>query len=173
MEILYGPDFFVNSPTVVTIGKFDGLHEGHLKVIDKVKKVKEEFNLKSVVYTFDRNPKLVLNSESFSPLMTNEEKNEKLALLGIEYLIYEAFNERFYNMEPNEFVEQVLVEKLNVKAVVMGENSTFGKDKKGDVGFMKELGEKYGFEVFVVSLIKDNGEVISSTNIRKKLLAVE
>ena len=175
MQILYGPDFFINSPTVVTIGKFDGLHDGHLKVIYKVKEVAKDYGLKSVVYTFNRNPKLVLNNEKFSSLMSNEEKSEKLDSFGVDYLVYEEFNEKFYNMLPIEFVEDVLVGKLNVKAVVMGENSTFGKDKKGDVRLMKELGEKFGFEVIIVELLKENGEVISSTNIRerKKLLAVE
>jgi len=175
MEILYGPDFLINSPTAVTIGKFDGLHDGHIKVINIVKERAKKSGIKSVVYTFDNNPKMIFSNENFKPLISNEEKSRSLELLDIDYLVYEKFNEKFYNMTPNEFVKDVLVEKLNVKVVVMGENSTFGKDKKGDVYFMKELGEKYGFEVIIVELLKENGEVISSTNIRerKKLLTIQ
>lgn len=168
MQILYGPDFNINLPTAVTIGKFDGLHIGHLRVINRLLKYSKELNLRSVIYTFKVNPKLVLKRENFIPLMTNEEKSEKIALLGVDYLIYEDFNMGFADMLPEEFVKEVLVKKLNTKLVIMGANSTFGKDKIGNVELMKSFGKKYGFTVKVVELMKENGEVISSTRIRAK-----
>ena len=166
MNILYGPDFKINDETVVTIGKFDGLHLGHRKVLDEVKRISNAYNLKSVVYTFLVNPKLVLHQENFIPLMTNEEKSKVIEETGINYLVYEDFNESFSRLEPEEFVKEVLVKKINAKVVVMGKNSTFGKNRTGNIETMKELGEKDGFRVIVVDLVLDNGEVVSSSRIR-------
>jgi len=175
MKILYGPDFRINEPTAVTIGKFDGVHEGHVKVFDFLKETARDLGLKSVVYTFCENPKSVLHNEKIDLLMSNDEKSKAFELLGPDYLVYEKFDEKFYNMQPEEFIKKVLIEKLKVKAIVMGENSTFGKDKAGDIFTMKELGKKYGFKVVTVELLRKNGEIISSTGIReeKKLLAIE
>lgn len=166
MEILYGPDFKINEETVVTIGKFDGIHLGHRKVLDEVKRLSNTYNLKSVVYTFLKNPKLVLHQENFIPLMTNEEKSKVIEETGINYLVYEDFNESFSRLEPEEFVREVLVGKINAKVVVMGKNSTFGKNRTGNVEVMKELGKKYGVRVQIIDLVLDNGEVISSSRIR-------
>ena len=168
MEILYGPSFNISYETAVTIGKFDGLHLGHIKVIQTLIEVSKDMKLKSVVYTFDKNPKLILNHEKFTSLMTNKEKSNALESLNIDYLIYEKFDINFANLLPEEFVKEVLVKKLKVKAVIIGENSTFGKDRIGTVELMKEFGKKYGFQVFVVELLKQNGEVISSTRLREK-----
>ncbi len=168
MQILYGPDFKIDEPTVVAVGKFDGLHSGHIKIIEKLLQTAKSNNLKSVVYTFNINPKLVLNNESFTPLMTNEEKSQKLSLLGIDYVVYENFNTKFADTLPEEFVRKVLIEKLNAKSVIMGENSSFGKGGSGNAGLMNEFGNKYGFSVKVVKLIKENGVTVSSTRIREK-----
>ena len=166
MEILYGPDLKIDKPIAVTIGKFDGLHEGHLKVINRLKEVASSLNVNSAVYTFDVNPKLILGQENFSPLMSNEEKANKLSSLTVDYLIFERFDDEFAKMLPEEFVKSVLVDKLNIRAVIMGENSTFGKDRAGNIELMKCLGEKYNFRVEVVRLLEEDGHIISSTRIR-------
>lgn len=168
MNILYGPDFKINEETVVTIGKFDGIHLGHRKVLEEVKKIASKYDLKSVVYTFLRNPKLVLHQENFIPLMTNEEKSRVIEENGIDYLVYEDFNESFSKMEPEEFVKEVLVDKIGARVVVMGKNSTFGKDRTGNIEVMKELGMVYGFRVVCVDMVMNNGEIICSTKIREK-----
>lgn len=168
MNILYGPNFKINEETVVTIGKFDGIHLGHRKVLDEVKRTASKYNLKSVVYTFLINPKLVLHQENFIPLMTNEEKSRVIEDTGIDYLVYEDFNESFSKMEPEEFVKEVLVNKINAKVVVMGKNSTFGRNRTGNIEVMKELGREYNFSVVCVDMIMNNGEIISSSKIREK-----
>lgn len=167
MKVLYGPDFSIKEDTAVTIGKFDGLHIGHRKVISELIHNSNLRKLKSVVYTFEKNPKLVLNQENFVPIMTNDEKTNELRKLGIDYLVYEKFDEEFAKIEPEKFVKDILVDKLSVKLVVMGENSTFGNDKHGDRVVMEELGSKYGFEVINVDMIFNDGKVVSSTDIRK------
>lgn len=169
MQILYGPDFNINVPTAVTIGKFDGLHSGHLRVIGRLLEISRKMGVSSIVYTFNLNPRLVLNNDSFIPLMSNKEKSDKIASLGVDYLVYEDFNIEFADMLPEEFVKKILVEKLNAKVVIMGENSTFGKDRAGDVELMIELGKKYGFYVEVIKLLKKDGQVISSTKIRENV----
>ena len=168
MEVLYGPNFNIDSKTAVAIGKFDGLHLGHIKIINTLVETSNKLGLKSIVYTFDKNPKLVLNCEKFIPLMTNEDKSKALEKFNIDYLIYEKFDSNFAGLSPEEFVKDVLVKKLNTTAVIIGENSTFGKNRVGNVALMQELGQKYGFQVVVVDLLKENGEVISSSKIREK-----
>ena len=169
MEVLYGPDFNIDEKAAIAIGKFDGLHLGHIKIIETLVATSSKLGVKSIIYTFDRNPKLVLNHEKFIPLMSNEEKSKALEKFNIDYLIYEKFDGNFAELSPEEFVRDILVKKLNAKAVIIGENSTFGKDRVGNVTLMQELGKKYGFQVVVVELLKENGEVISSTKIREKI----
>lgn len=167
MQILYGPKFNIKEPTTVTIGKFDGLHQGHIKVINKLLEVAKKHGLSSVVYTFDINPRLVLKYEDFTPIMTNKEKSGEIERFGVDYLIYEKFDMDFANMTPEEFVVEVLLKKINAKIVIMGENSAFGKDKTGNPDLMKNFGVKYGFNVEIVDLMIENGEVISSSRIRE------
>lgn len=167
MNVLYGPDVHINENTAIAIGKFDGLHIGHKKVIEELMHYSKLNNFKSVIYTFERNPKLVLNQDNFIPLMTNEEKTKAFEKFGIDYLIYEKFDEKFAKLEPEKFVKDVLVDKLSVKLVIMGTNSTFGKNRNGNLKTMKELGDKYGFDVVNVNMILNNGKVISSTGIRE------
>jgi len=167
MEILYGPDFCIKQPTVVTIGKFDGLHDGHRKIIDRVLLNAKNMNAKSVVYTFNTNPKNVLYNENVTLLMSNTTKEEELEKLNIDYLVYEDFNMEFSQMMPEEFVKNVLVDKLHVSCVVIGENSTFGKRKSAGAMDMAEFGNKYGFCVDIVELVRVNGEVLSSSLLRE------
>ena len=133
MNVLYGPDFCIKENTAVAIGKFDGLHIGHKKVIEELMYYSKLNNFKSVIYTFEKNPKLVLNQDNFIPLMTNEEKTKAFEKFGIDYLIYEKFDEKFAKLEPEKFVKDVLVDKLSVKLVIMGTNSTFGKNRNGNL----------------------------------------
>lgn len=173
MKVLYGPDFSITENTAVAIGKFDGLHIGHREVISELIRNSRLKKLKSVVYTFEKNPKIVLNQENFVPIMTNEEKTNEFRKLGIDYLVYEKFDEEFSKIEPEKFVKDVLVDKLSVKLVVMGENSTFGNDKHGNKTVMERLGHKYGFEVIKVSMILNDGKIVSSTDIRKHNFSIK
>ena len=167
MKVLYGPDAHISENTAIAIGKFDGLHIGHKKVIDELMHYSKLNNFKSVIYTFEKNPKLVLNQDNFVPLMTNEEKTKAYEKFGIDYLIYEKFDEKFARLEPERFVKDVLVDKLSVKLVIMGANSTFGNNRNGNFKTMEELGKKYGFDVVNVNMILNNGKVVSSTGIRE------
>ena len=171
MEIFYGPDFQINENCVVAFGKFDGIHEGHRLLIRKLCEVAKEQGLKSVVYTFDRNPREVLGDIAIQRLISIEEKNSKLEELGVDIVIYERFDEEFSQMLPEEFVREILLNKLSMKAIVMGSNSTFGKNGFGNISLMKEFGEKYNFEVNEVELLYNEGILVCSSNVRRGILS--
>ena len=89
--------------------------------------------------------------------------------LGVDVLVFENFNKTFANMSPERFVKDILIGKLKATKVVMGSNSTFGKNSKGNIELMKKLAIKYNFEVVEVELLRENGRIVSSTNIRNEL----
>jgi len=169
MQILRAPNYSIQKESVVAFGKFDGIHKGHQKLINVLCNEAKADNKISVVYTFITHPKLIFSEEKIELLTTNDEKEKMIEKLGVDVLVFENFSKTFANMSPEKFVREVLVKKLCATKVVMGSNSTFGKDSKGNIDIMKKLGNKYGFEVVEVELLKENGKVISSTNIRNEL----
>jgi riboflavin kinase/FMN adenylyltransferase len=169
MEVLYGPQYSIKNSSVVAIGKFDGLHIGHMKIIDTVLAESRNEGLLSVIYTFDEHPKKVLGEKGFNVLMSNEEKIKEIEKFGIDVLVFEKFDEEYANMLPEKFVKDILIDKLKTKKLVMGSNSTFGKDGAGTIKHMNILADKYGFEVIEVELIYRENQIISSTSIRNSL----
>lgn len=145
--------------TCVTIGKFDGLHVGHQSLFKVMDKYRNEYSM--TVFTFiSENPKR---------LYSEEKKQDFLEHYGVENLIEYPFDEETKNTEPENFVKGVLVDSLDVKILVVGENFRFGKDRAGDTKFLEEMGEKYGFRVVVVPCVKYEKENVSSTMIRQMI----
>jgi len=155
--------------TAVAIGNFDGVHKGHQKMLDTLKKVSYDLGVPSVVYTFLEHPINVINEKNTLPLIySNEKKAELIEKSGIHTLFFEDFSSvRDFSAE--DFVKEILVDKLNVSAVVIGEDGRFGKLGKGDAALLMELAKVYGFSVHVVDSVKVLGEVCSSTKIREKI----
>ncbi len=152
---------FIN--TVVTIGNFDGLHKGHLKLINKVNEIKKKSKgtLKSVVMSFD------INTKRNSCLIYEKRGLEKnLRDFEIDFLCYLKFIDEIKNLSCEEFVKKYISELLCAKYVVVGENFYFGKNKSGNAQTLSKLGEKYGFETVIIPYYKRNGEIVSSTYIR-------
>ncbi|MBP3284751.1 MAG: hypothetical protein J6M02_04565 [Clostridia bacterium] len=171
MEIFYGPDFCVKENCAVAFGKFDGLHEGHLRLLHELIDLARKRGLKSVVYTFDKNPRAFLSGVELRQLMSIRQKNAMLEKLGVDVVVYERFDEKFSQISPEEFVKEILLKKLSMKAVVMGSNSTFGKNGAGNIALMKFFGEKYDFFVKEVELLYKEGILVCSSNIRKENLS--
>lgn len=169
MQVLKAPNYAIEKESVVAFGKFDGVHKGHQKLIDVLCNQAKLDNKISVVYTFLTHPKLVFSEDKLELLTTNSEKEKMIEKLGVDVLVFENFNKTFASMSPEKFVKDILLKKLKATKVVMGSNSTFGKDSKGNINTMKELALKYNFEVVEVELLKENGKVISSTDIRNGL----
>lgn len=155
--------------TAVALGKFDGLHKGHLEVMRRLTEEKTN-GLKALVFTFSNNPKNFLKPEnekkSGNKLFTVKEKLMVYERMGIDIIVVYPLETGILGMEPETFIKNILVDKLGVKKVVCGENFRYGKDRKGDTNSLKLLGKKYGFRADVLPMISDQGEVISSTLIR-------
>ncbi|MGA2223985.1 MAG: bifunctional riboflavin kinase/FAD synthetase [Syntrophobacteraceae bacterium] len=154
----------------ITIGNFDGVHKGHQTLFQKVKQWAEELNGQSVVVTFDPHPLEVLFPEKVLSFITSHrQKLDLIASCGIDAAIVIPFDHGFSRMSAREFVEVVVVDKIGARAIVVGHDYRFGHSREGDIPFLKKLGEIYGFKVEIVSGIKMNDTVVSSTTIRQMI----
>lgn len=156
--------------SAVTIGKFDGLHLGHQKLIGALRAAAKEHELTSVVVTFDRHPDALLNPEhSKLPLIGPQIKHSLIQETGVDILLTLPFDESLANLSPEEFVQQILVSALKAKIVLVGEDFRFGHKGRGDVHMLHDLGQQFDFEVRVISSAEINGQKISTSKIREYL----
>ncbi|MFJ3225160.1 bifunctional riboflavin kinase/FAD synthetase [Streptomyces sp. NPDC086783] len=158
--------------SVVTIGSYDGVHRGHQLIIRHAVDRARELGVPSVVVTFDPHPSEVVRPGSHPPLLApHHRRAELMAELGVDALLILPFTTEFSKLSPADFVAKVLVDKLRAKAVVEGPNFRFGHKAAGDVGFLREQGRTYDFEVEVVDLYvtgdAGGGEPFSSTLTRR------
>ena len=163
--------------SVVTIGFYDGVHLGHRLVISEVCRAAAERGLKSVIVTFDKHPAKIVRPESAPALLTSlEERIELLGTTGVDATVVIEFDLARASEPPEEFVREVLVGALNVRAVVVGDDFHFGRERKGNVELLATLGSELGFEVVGIDLVGSDGHPttgmkISSTQIRQVLRA--
>lgn len=155
---------------VITIGNFDGVHIGHQKIFDFVKKKAKQISGTSVVITFNPHPIKVLYKEHPLKLITtNEDKIKLIEKCGIDITISIPFTHEFAQIEAEDFVKNILIEKFNAKWIVVGYDYRFGKGRKGDKELLKKLGKTYGFKVTVLKAYKKRGKILSSTAVRNAL----
>jgi riboflavin kinase/FMN adenylyltransferase len=158
--------------SVVTIGKFDGVHRGHQRIVDRAAQISVERNLPLVVITFDPHPDEVVRPGSHPPFLCSARRcAELLAGLGADALCVLPFTLEFSRLDPDEFVHTVLVERLHAAAVVVGEDFRFGHKAAGDVQLLAKLGEKYDFTTESMPLVAADGTNVSSTLIRNMVVA--
>ncbi len=159
-------------PSVVTIGNFDGVHRGHARVISRVVSLAEEHGLRSIAVSFDPHPIQVHRPEvAHHDIMSQGARRHYMCLLGLEDYLLLHYSLEFAQQTPEEFVKTTFVDGLNARYVVIGDDVRFGRNNSGDLNTMRELGEKYGFEVVVVEdLMVDENTRCSSTRIRELLL---
>lgn len=161
------PDF---ADTVVTIGKFDGVHLGHQQLVANAINIAEEHSLASVVLTFDRHPNEILNPAQAAPALTGaNQKAELLEALGVDALLTLPFDEALAQMPAEDFIEQILVDALHARAVVIGQGFRFGAGGEGDLALLRLIGLERGFVVREVAHSQFDGSTISSTRIRAAL----
>lgn len=161
-------------PSVVAIGKFDGVHIGHRAVIDRMREDARAADARAVAVTFDRNPLEVLRPEICPENVVATER--KIALLGesdLDATLVLTFDRAMASREPEEFVRSILVDALHVVTVLVGRDFRFGRGGKGDPALLRELGPRYGFTVDVVEDVQLEGAQrrVSSTWIRELLAA--
>ena len=155
--------------TVLTIGKFDGLHMGHKKLLDFVSQKKRR-GLKSVIFTFDIPPRRVISDAKDKVLTTLGEKELVFSNLGIDYFVECPFTESIRMMEADEFIRMV-VDKFHVKCFVVGMDCHFGHNRSGDYRVLEKYAPKYGYDVVVVEKLQYHGRDVSSTYVREKIEA--
>jgi len=157
--------------TIITIGTFDGVHLGHQSLLKRLADSKNEEKTESVLLTFFPHPRMVLQQDSSIKLLnTIDEKATLLEKFGINNLIIHQFDEVFSNLSAEEFVEEILVDKLNIHKIIIGHDHRFGKNRSADINDLISYGKKYGFEVEQISAKEIDEIAISSTKIRKALL---
>lgn len=155
----------------VALGSFDGLHSGHLSLVNKIIELANENKGKSIVYTFKNHPRTLIKGATPPKLLIdNESKEEILEALGVDLIYFEEFNEEYMKLTPEGFIKY-LCEKFKVKGIVVGFNYRFGYKNVGNIEMLKELSTKYGYELYVMEPCNYEDEVISSTRIRNELLS--
>ncbi len=158
------------TPKVITIGTFDGVHIGHRKIIKSLVETAQSSALESAVLTFFPHPRMVLQKETGIELInTIEERKQILLNTGIDHLIVYPFTRAFSRLTAQEYIEEVLVKKLQAKKVIIGYDHRFGRNRNADIEDLKKYGEEYGFEVEEISKQDVDEVAVSSTKIRKAL----
>ena len=152
-------------PSACALGTFDGLHVGHQKLIRQMTSLARERNLVSIVCCFDRHPLEVLRGKPPMYLLTEQEKIEKLNMLGVDIMYTQTFTPKFAHQEPEEYVSE-LQKTLCAQLIVAGENYTFGRYGRGNAALLKEIAGKNNLEVFIIPSVLESGEPVSSTRIR-------
>jgi len=157
---------------VVTIGTFDGVHLGHRKIISRIKELAAETGGETVILTFFPHPRMIIHPEDQNLKLINtiHEKAELLEQLGVDHLIITPFSRDFSNQTAEEYIRNVLVEKIGTKKIVIGYDHRFGKDRLGGLKELQELGPAYGYEVIEIPEQDIHDVAISSTRIRNALL---
>lgn len=153
------------SGTAIALGYFDGLHKGHRNVISLAAGEKKN-GLTPVCFTFSKSPKSVLNGTKSNALMTNEDKIKTLERLGIERT-YQADFEKIMNMPAKDFAQKILIDTLKAEKLFCGFNYRYGKNGEGNAKTLKSFCDNKGVELAVIPATESEGEVVSSTLIRK------
>ncbi len=173
MKVISGIDRLEStriSEVAVTMGSFDGVHLGHKKIIETLGRTGGELNLQTVLLTFDPHPQLVLGKRGPVEILTTLE--EKLALLretGIDIVVVLDFNRQLASYQPEDFVREILIRRLGMKALVIGYDHAFGKNRSGNGALLKEMAASEGFHFTLVPEFKINDQTVKSTVIRNEL----
>ncbi|UCB53331.1 MAG: bifunctional riboflavin kinase/FAD synthetase [Candidatus Zixiibacteriota bacterium] len=165
-------DFQAYDRPVVTLGSFDGVHLGHQAIINRLMGKSREREKIGVVVTYEPHPQSVVAPQNAPGLLTTmEERLRLLEGLGVEETVVMSFDEELRHYSADEFVERILVEKLNVGSLVVGEDHAFGKDRSGRTDLLERAALTYGFDLEVVPAQSSGGTRISSTRIRKEVVS--
>lgn len=155
--------------TFIALGNFDGLHIGHLTLIEKVLEISKENNVKSMVITFANHPLSVVDKTRAPKLIMDKAvKIDILAKMGIEIVDFVTFDEKLMKMSPEEYILN-LIKHYNAAGFVVGFNHRFGYKNSGDNELLKKLSRKYGFKLYIVQPVSYKDEVVSSTRIRRAI----
>lgn len=173
MKIITREQDYTGNGAVLALGMFDGVHLGHRSLINRAIEIAREMGADAMVCTFDRHPLSVLRPE-FAPeaIMTLDERLAAFESLGADWALAKPFTAEFAAMEAVDFLD-MLVTYTRAKAIVCGENYSFGKGGRGGSAMIREMAAKYGYRPEIMQSVTENGEVVSSTLIRSLINAGE
>jgi len=157
-------------PSAITIGNFDGLHAGHRRIMSRVVEIAREHGWTPTVLTFDPHPaRVVAPSRSPKLMTTMDQRSALMHQTGIEQVVVMPFTKELAKLTPEEFARQVLRDKLDARAVLVGDNFRFGAGQAGDIRTLAELGKRLGFTTEIIHEVKRHGRTVSSSSIRRIL----
>lgn len=162
-------DFMLQKRSVITLGKFDGLHRGHQKLVKRVKELKKE-GFATAIFTFDVSPVMRLSDPSFKMILTNEERRRLAEDMGVDCLVECPFVPEIMHMDAKDFVHEILVNQMKAAHLVVGPDFHFGYKRRGTTGLLQEMGRQFGFQVDILEKVKDGDREISSTYIREEII---
>ena len=171
MKTIHGIENFpANDGSIVTIGTFDGVHLGHQQILQQLIDASQQSKLKSVLLTFFPHPRMVLQPDiSMRLIQTIQERERALEKTGLDYLVIHPFSVEFSRLSADDYVKQILVEKLNVQKVVVGYDHRFGRNRTASLEDMYNYADIYDFEVIEIDAKKIKSTAVSSTKIRKAI----
>ncbi|MCL2375874.1 MAG: hypothetical protein FWC76_00620 [Defluviitaleaceae bacterium] len=166
MKHVFGENIKIGKDLAIAIGKFDGLHKGHMALISKLKEVAKKQRIVSAVLSFSPHPAAVLGGADIPLILSPQEKLHLLSKLSLDYFIEYPFTREFAQISPDDFLKNIAVEQLKGKALVVGENFRFGHDGAGDVALAKRLSASLGLQVHTMPLVSQGTAEISANSIR-------
>ncbi len=170
MRIIQGlTEFNIEGKSAVAIGKFDGMHLGHRKLIDEILRSREQ-GILAVIFTFEPSPEAYFAGRTLKGLMSRDEKREAFDKLGIDVLIEFPMNAETVVTPPGLFIKDYLAGRLNAAVIAAGTDISFGDKGAGDAGLLKRMADVYGYRAHIIDKVTFEGKEISSTLIRELLV---
>lgn len=154
--------------SAVTLGKFDGVHMGHRRLITEVNACREE-GLKTVAFTFSMHPCRLFSNREIQLIYTEEEKTTLFSETGVDALVYFPFDDVTAQMAPEQFILEILVKRLHAAKIIVGPDFCFGNKRSGNIKTLEKYSKKCGYELSIVDKVMFEGENVSSSRIRRAL----
>ena len=155
--------------TAIALGNFDGLHLGHRELISKMKEEAKKLNLQKSILLFNNHTKKTISKNGPKLLTLLNEKEKIIESLGVDTIYIVDFNDSMMNLSPEKFITDILVEKLNVKSIVVGFDYRFGKNAVGDIFLLEKLSNTLGLNLIVIDPVLYKNKIVSSSEIRRLL----
>ena len=163
-------EFSAPENVVLTCGTFDGIHKGHMKLLERITSLAKQIGGQSVLLTFWPHPRIVLDPDFHLQLLSSfEEKTSFIRKAGIDHMISVPFSREFSNLSPETYIKDIIVDKLGTKIIVIGYDHRFGKNRSGGLSDLIKYSNTMGFKVEEISRQEIDDIVVSSTMIRKHL----
>ena len=171
MEVVHGLEKFpsLSNHSIVAIGNFDGIHLGHHKILECLDKTAREYGLFSLVLTFFPHPGKILGKNKLKMIQTLDQKIREIRKFDIQALLIIPFDEQFASLSGQDFIQKIVLNTLRAKAIIVGKNFYFGKNREGDIPLLHRLSSKLEFRVCSIPAVIQNGETVSSSLIRNLL----